>query len=35
MAASKEGFELARVKSVWDGEGGRESLGNGNCSINI
>ena len=35
VAASKEGFELARVKSVWDGEGGRESLGNGNCSINI
>ena len=29
------GFQLARVKCDKDGEGGREALGMGNCSINI
>ena len=31
----EEGFLLARVKYHRDGEGGREGLGVGNCSINI
>ena len=31
----EEGFQLARVKFDRDGEGGREDLGMGNCSINI
>ena len=31
----KEGFLLAGVKHDRDDEGGRETLGVGNCSINI
>ena len=31
----EEWFQLARVKFDRDGEGGREALGMGNCSINI
>ena len=31
----KKGFQLARVKFDWDGEGGREALSIGNCSFNI
>ena len=31
----KEGFQLAGVKFDKDGEGGRKTLGMGNCSINI
>ena len=31
----EEGFNLARVKFDRDGEGGREALGMGNCSINV
>ena len=31
----EEWFQLARVKFDRDGEGGREAIGMGNCSINI
>ena len=31
----EKGFNLARVKFDRDGEGGREALGMGNCSINV
>ena len=31
----EEGFQLARVKFDRGGEGGREALRMGNCSINI
>ena len=31
----EEWFQLARVKFDRDGEGGREALSMGNCSINI
>ena len=31
----EEGLQLAGVKFDRDGEGGREALGLGNCSINI
>ena len=31
----EEGFNLARVKFDRDGEGDREALGMGNCSINV
>ena len=31
----EEGFQLAREQFYWDGEGGIEALGMGNCIINI
>ena len=31
----EQGFQLARVKSYRNGDGGRKAFGVGNCSINI